>query len=316
MRAICLPSASCGIACCSRPWVRRMLRQIDGVGGAHPLTSKVAVISRSTRAARRRRLSVPAGRRSTRPRSATARTAATSSPASDRGPSRTAWCRSPGTMTPVRIHMVNTRASRSPRADTPNGAVRIRRRRAHRRRAWHRRADPAGVSRRRRIELRRRCCPPARPWMRSMASSHVHRQRHAGRRPARRGFRSDRRRDAGAARSNATLKARSREPSGSPIGPAHESRRCDEEDGAEDVPGVSAPRHGGAIATRTFIPHRVHEAIGVFGAVSVATACMTPGSVAAQVAKLSGDSARSASTSSIPPDSSPSTWRSNVEAGT
>jgi len=49
---------------------------------------------------------------------------------------------------------------------------------------------------------------------------------------------------------------------------------------------VSAPRHGGTIHTRTLIPHRVHEAIGVLGAVSVATACVTPGSVAAQVAAL------------------------------
>ena len=45
---------------------------------------------------------------------------------------------------------------------------------------------------------------------------------------------------------------------------------------------VSAPRHGGSIATATFIPHRVHEAIGVLGAVSVATACVIPGSVAAR----------------------------------
>jgi 4-oxalomesaconate tautomerase len=51
---------------------------------------------------------------------------------------------------------------------------------------------------------------------------------------------------------------------------------------------VSAPRRGGAIATRTFIPHRVHEAIGVLGAVSVATACVIPGSVAATVAKVRG----------------------------
>lgn len=49
---------------------------------------------------------------------------------------------------------------------------------------------------------------------------------------------------------------------------------------------VSAPAAGGAIATRSFIPHRVHEAIGVFGAVSVATACLLPGSVAAEVARL------------------------------
>lgn len=43
-------------------------------------------------------------------------------------------------------------------------------------------------------------------------------------------------------------------------------------------------RHGGAISTRTFIPTRVHDAIGVFGAVSVATACLIPGSVAYEIA--------------------------------
>lgn len=55
------------------------------------------------------------------------------------------------------------------------------------------------------------------------------------------------------------------------------------------VPKMSllAPaEHGGVLTTRTFIPHRVHEAIGVFGAVSVATACLVPGSVAAEVAAL------------------------------
>ncbi|MGH8948234.1 MAG: PrpF domain-containing protein, partial [Acidimicrobiia bacterium] len=49
---------------------------------------------------------------------------------------------------------------------------------------------------------------------------------------------------------------------------------------------VSAPRAGGAISTRTFIPHRCHQAIGVLGAVSVATACRFPGSPAAQLASL------------------------------
>ncbi|WP_238011364.1 4-oxalomesaconate tautomerase [Dactylosporangium sp. AC04546] len=43
---------------------------------------------------------------------------------------------------------------------------------------------------------------------------------------------------------------------------------------------VSAPRHGGTVTTRTFIPHRVHAAIGVLGAVSVAVAVRTPGTVA------------------------------------
>ena len=45
------------------------------------------------------------------------------------------------------------------------------------------------------------------------------------------------------------------------------------------------PSAGGHVATATFIPHRVHEAIGVLGAVSVATACVLPGSVAQQVAR-------------------------------
>jgi 4-oxalomesaconate tautomerase len=49
---------------------------------------------------------------------------------------------------------------------------------------------------------------------------------------------------------------------------------------------LSPARHGGVVDTRTFIPHRVHEAIGVFGAVSVATACLVPGSVAAGIAAL------------------------------
>jgi len=59
------------------------------------------------------------------------------------------------------------------------------------------------------------------------------------------------------------------------------------------VPKVSllAPaKHGGAVMTRTFIPARVHEAIGVFGAVSVATACLIPGSVASDVADVSSAS--------------------------
>jgi len=44
---------------------------------------------------------------------------------------------------------------------------------------------------------------------------------------------------------------------------------------------VAAPREGGDLCTRTFIPHRCHQAIGVLGAVSVATAALLPGSPAA-----------------------------------
>lgn len=47
---------------------------------------------------------------------------------------------------------------------------------------------------------------------------------------------------------------------------------------------VGAPRAGGTAVTRSFIPHRCHDAIGVLAAVSVATGCVLPGSVVASVA--------------------------------
>jgi 4-oxalomesaconate tautomerase len=49
---------------------------------------------------------------------------------------------------------------------------------------------------------------------------------------------------------------------------------------------VAPPAHGGTIATRTFIPVRVHESIGVLGAVSVGTAIMVPGAVGHDLAVL------------------------------
>lgn len=49
---------------------------------------------------------------------------------------------------------------------------------------------------------------------------------------------------------------------------------------------TSAAVDGGAICTRTFIPHRCHASIGVLGAVSVATACLLRGSVAASLAEI------------------------------
>ena len=49
---------------------------------------------------------------------------------------------------------------------------------------------------------------------------------------------------------------------------------------------VAPPRGEGAISTRSFIPHRAHATIGVFAAVSVATACLFPGSPAHSVARI------------------------------
>jgi 4-oxalomesaconate tautomerase len=49
---------------------------------------------------------------------------------------------------------------------------------------------------------------------------------------------------------------------------------------------VAAPKHGGAVTVRSFIPKRAHASIGVLGAVSVATACLIAGSPAAEVADV------------------------------
>lgn len=52
---------------------------------------------------------------------------------------------------------------------------------------------------------------------------------------------------------------------------------------------VARPIAGGSLCTRTFIPHRCHEAIGVLGAVSVATAALLPEGAAAGLVSLGGD---------------------------
>jgi 4-oxalomesaconate tautomerase len=54
------------------------------------------------------------------------------------------------------------------------------------------------------------------------------------------------------------------------------------------TPLVSAPRDGGTICTRTFIPVRPHTAIGVLGAVSVATALLLPDGIGAELAEFGG----------------------------
>ncbi|WP_117232620.1 4-oxalomesaconate tautomerase [Vibrio maerlii] len=49
---------------------------------------------------------------------------------------------------------------------------------------------------------------------------------------------------------------------------------------------VSEPQYGGGISTRTFIPHRCHASIGVLGAVSVASACILPNAPASELASV------------------------------
>lgn len=49
---------------------------------------------------------------------------------------------------------------------------------------------------------------------------------------------------------------------------------------------ISPPRNGGIITTRTFIPHRVHQAVGVLAAASDAAGCMFLAGVAAGMAQF------------------------------
>lgn len=57
----------------------------------------------------------------------------------------------------------------------------------------------------------------------------------------------------------------------------------------KSVPKVmlcAEPRHGGAVTVRSFIPHRAHASIGVLGAVTAATACLLEGTPAANLARV------------------------------
>jgi len=49
---------------------------------------------------------------------------------------------------------------------------------------------------------------------------------------------------------------------------------------------VAPPREGGVICTRSFIPHRAHASIGVFAALTVATACLLPDGPARSLAQI------------------------------
>jgi 4-oxalomesaconate tautomerase len=49
---------------------------------------------------------------------------------------------------------------------------------------------------------------------------------------------------------------------------------------------ISPPQNGGSVATRCFIPHVCHDAIGVLAAVTVGTACVLTGSVAQDISVI------------------------------
>lgn len=55
---------------------------------------------------------------------------------------------------------------------------------------------------------------------------------------------------------------------------------------------IAPPRSGGSISTRSFIPHVCHDAIGVLAVVTVGSACMLDGSVAQGIAVVPAGNAK------------------------
>lgn len=78
---------------------------------------------------------------------------------------------------------------------------------------------------------------------------------------------------------------------------------------------VSPPRGEGVVTTRSFIPHRCHRAIGVFGAVSVATACLLPEGPARDAARLPAPDARGRLALSVEHPGGEMTIVAEMEAG-
>jgi 4-oxalomesaconate tautomerase len=58
---------------------------------------------------------------------------------------------------------------------------------------------------------------------------------------------------------------------------------------------IAAPQHGGALSTRSFIPHVCHDAIGVLAAVTVGTACVLDGSITQGIAVVPSGNAKTIS---------------------
>ena len=258
-------------------------RQIDGVGGAHPLTSKVAIIAPSKRPdadVDYLFLQVVVDKAQVSDSQNCGNILAGVGPWSiEHGLVRVA-----GESTPVRIHMLNTGSIAVAHVPTPHGTV-----------------EYEGDARIDGVPGSAAAIPidfldVAGSSCGSLFPTGAHLDRIAGlevtcidngmpvvlMRAADLGKRGDE--SPQALEGDAALKARIEEIRLA-LGPRMNLGEVDK----KTVPKmclVSPARHGGTIHTRTFIPHRVHEAIGVLGAVSVATACVTSGSVAARVAGL------------------------------
>ncbi len=113
-------------------------RQIDGIGGAHPLTSKVAIVSHLDAIRTSTSTTSSCRSASTSPSSATRRPAATCWPASARSRSSAVWSRRTTMRRPCASGLMNTGDAATAVFPTPGGRAGLRRRHRDRRRARHR----------------------------------------------------------------------------------------------------------------------------------------------------------------------------------
>ena len=258
-------------------------RQIDGVGGAEPLTSKVAIVSKSTRPDVDvdylfAQVSIDKPLVDVSPNCGNM-LAGVGPFAIEKG---LVAARDP--VTRVAIYMVNTGNLAVATVQTPGGVVRYDGDARHRRGAGNRSADRDRFSRHRRARCANHCCrrASARDVVEGIEVTCIDNGMPVVVIPAaalgKTGYESPQALDA-----DTDFKGRL-ERLRLAVGPLMGLGDVRE----KVVPKmtlIAPPRAGGHVCTRTFIPHRCHAAIGVLGAVSVATACVLPGSVATGIVK-------------------------------
>ena len=248
-------------------------RQIDGIGGADPLTSKVAVISPSSRPGidvDYLFLQVWVDRAEVSDKQNCGNILAGVAPfAIEQG-----LVRGCDPVTKVRIFMVNTSQTVVATVQTPGGKPEYQ---------GNARIDgvpgtaapiPLTFSDTAGSDVRSAPSNGPNGRRHQRRRGHVHRQRHARGRDARLRSEPHWLRDARQLDEDTDLKTRV-EAIRLHVGPMMNLGDVKN----QTVPKmilVAPPRDGGVVSTRSFIPHRAHATIGVFAAVSVATACLLP----------------------------------------
>ena len=285
--------------------------QVDGIGGGHPLTSKIAIVSRSTRPdADVDYLFAQAG---------------VLEPAVDTSPNCGNMLAGVGPFaieagliaatapeTRVRIHNVNTGKLIEAIVQTPGGTVTyegstaidgVPGTAAPIRLGF---LDAAGAKTGRLLPTGQGPRPD--PGRRG----HLHRHGDAAGDHARRRLRQDRPRAPGRARRrHRVLRAAGGHP---PRGRRADGARRRQRDGDPQARAGLGRRAGGTLNVRYFTPRACHRAVAATGAVGIATACVLPGSLASEIAGPTPPGPRRWSRSSTRPAASrsSSSWRHPV----